>query len=115
MVHGKGIEPPISPNTFRDRPEMSILSGFPGNSQISDCPGWFWMLSLSLSHGRGLETPKLEKLRCRVPRQERNTSLHFDGHTGQEGRPGFGKSNPTDPVVLGDPPNVRRLHYRSTV
>ena len=31
VMHGEGIEPPIGPNTIRDRPQMSILSGFAGN------------------------------------------------------------------------------------
>jgi hypothetical protein len=65
---------------------MSILSGFPGNVKISDCPGWFRMLSLSLSHGRPLETQQLKELRCRVSRQERNTSLHWGTSNRREAR-----------------------------
>jgi hypothetical protein len=42
------------------------------------------MLSFLLSHGRDLETHQLKKLCCRVPRRERDTSLHFDRDIGQE-------------------------------
>ena len=55
-MHGDGIEPPNCPNTFCHRPEMSILSGFRWERKILDCPGWFWMLSLLLSHGGPVET-----------------------------------------------------------
>src|SRR6516165_10765189 len=55
-MHGEGIEPPNCPSAFRHRPEMSILSGFRGERKILDCPGWFWMLSLLLSHGGPVET-----------------------------------------------------------
>jgi hypothetical protein len=38
-MHGEGIEPPICPDTFQHRLEMSILSGFPGGCEILDCSG----------------------------------------------------------------------------
>ena len=55
-MHGGGIEPPICPDTFQHRLEMSILSGFPGSCEILDCRGWHRMLSFLLSYGWGLET-----------------------------------------------------------
>jgi hypothetical protein len=39
-VHGEGIEPPICPDTFQHRLEMSILSGFPESCEILDCRGY---------------------------------------------------------------------------
>ena len=90
-VHGEGIEPPNCPNTFCHRPETSILSGFPGNSQISDCPGWFWMLSLLLSQGLpssdDMSTPLHPRAFAVVARQGKSGALsrHFIELLGQAG------------------------------